>query len=305
MSYNILKWNERGAILNIHKLEVFVDLSKTLNYTETAENLYTTQGNISKQILLLEKELSVSLFDREHRTIVLSDEGKLILPYAKEILQDNFAMLRTLTDYQDAKNLTIEMYAIPTMPSYSSFKYITSFLKQHPEVHIQLKEEESNKLITALKSDKCEIIFARTFSFDDDELEQIVMERDSFVAVLPKHHKLAKNKKLNLKELKDDNFLILGPTTNLYQPVMDLCSQAGFQPNITYEGSRVDLVMQMVANNMGISLMMEKTAKSFDSNNFVLVPLTNNIDNKLSFFRKKGKHSEANQMFWSFVKNNI
>ncbi|WP_334330044.1 LysR family transcriptional regulator [Companilactobacillus sp. HBUAS59699] len=288
--------------MNIHRLEIFVDLSKTLNYTETAENLYTTQGNISKQILSLEKELSVSLFKREHRTIVLSDEGKLILPYAKKIIQDNLEMQHTLADYEDAKNLTVEMYTIPTMPNYSSFGYITKFLKRHPEVHMQLKEEESNNLFTALKSDKCEIIFARTFSFNDDELEHISMESDNFVAVLPKHHKLAKAKKIDVGQLKDDNFLILGRTTNLYQPVLDLCHKAGFKPKITYEGSRVDLVVQMVANNMGISLMMAKTAKGFSNKNTVLVPLTSNIENKLSFFRKKGKHSEANDMFWNFVK---
>lgn len=288
--------------MNIHRLEIFVDLSKTLNYTETAENLYTTQGNISKQILSLEKELSVSLFKREHRTIALSPEGKLILPYAKKIIQDNLELQHTLADYEDAKNLTIEMYTIPTMPNYSSFKYITKFLKQHPEVHMQLKEEESNNLFTALKSNKCEIIFARTFSFDDKELERIVMEDDNFVAVLPKHHKLAKEKKLDLAQLKNDNFLILGQTTNLYQPVLELCASAGFKPKIAYECSRVDLIMQMVANNMGISLMMAKTAKGFQNKNLVLVPLKNNIDNKLSFFRKKGKHSEANEMFWKFVK---
>ncbi|WP_125589867.1 LysR family transcriptional regulator [Companilactobacillus jidongensis] len=289
--------------MNIHRLEIFADLSKTLNYTETAENFYTTQGNISKQIFSLEKELAVSLFKREHRTIFLSDEGKLILPYAKKIIQDNREMQHVLADYHDTKNLTIEMYTIPTMPNYSSFSYITKFLKQNPEVHIQLKEEESNNLFSALKSDNCEIIFARTFEFDDNELERIDMETDKFVAVLPKHHKFSTANKIDLNQLKKDNFLILGPTTNLYQPVMDLCNKAGFEPNVTYEGSRVDLIMQMVASNMGISLMMEKTAKGFDNKNFVLVPLNNNVDNQLSFFRKKKKHPQVSELFWNFLNN--
>lgn len=287
--------------MNIHRLEVFVNLSETLNYTETAENLYTTQGNISKQILSLEKELAVSLFKREHRKISLSDEGKLILPYAKKIIQDSSKMHHALVDYQYAKNLTIEMYTIPTMPSYSSFSYITKFLKQHPEIHMQLKEEESKNLFSALKSNKCEVIFARTFGVEYSELERIDMETDKFVAVLPKHHKLAREKRIDLQQLKEENFLILGPTTNLYQQVMDLCNQAGFEPNIAYQGSRVDLIMQMVASNMGISLLMEKTAKGFDNNDCILVPLVNSTYNQLSFFRKKERHSEANDLFWNFI----
>ena len=291
--------------MSIRRLEIFVDLSKTLNYTDTAENLYTTQGNISKQIQALEKELSVSLFKREHRTIELTDEGMIVLPHAQKIIDDYVKLQRDLNDFQDAKNLTIEMYTIPTMPNYQSFNLITSFLQQHPEVHMQLKEEESNHLFASLKSDKCEIIFARTFNFDDKSLEQIPMESDNFVAVLPKHHKLAKVKKIDLASLKDDNFLILGKSTNLYQPVMDLCHNAGFNPKITYEGSRVDLVIQMVENNMGVSLMMDKTAKGFTNDNFVTIPLSINVSNELSFFRKKGNHSEANDIFWNYVKNNI
>ncbi|MFC6323634.1 helix-turn-helix domain-containing protein [Companilactobacillus baiquanensis] len=41
--------------MNIYRLEIFIDLVKTLNYTNTAENFFTTQSNISKQILSLEK----------------------------------------------------------------------------------------------------------------------------------------------------------------------------------------------------------------------------------------------------------
>ena len=61
--------------MDIHKFEVFLDLAKTLSYTETAERLFTTQGNISKQILALEKELDTKLFERSHRTIKLTEAG--------------------------------------------------------------------------------------------------------------------------------------------------------------------------------------------------------------------------------------
>ena len=46
------------------KLQLFLDLTETLNYTETAERNYMTQGNVSKKIIALEKELDVPLIDR-------------------------------------------------------------------------------------------------------------------------------------------------------------------------------------------------------------------------------------------------
>lgn len=69
--------------MDIHKLEAFVVLAETLTYTETAERQFTTQGNISKQIISLEKELEVELFERSHRKIALTHAGRLTLPFEK------------------------------------------------------------------------------------------------------------------------------------------------------------------------------------------------------------------------------
>ena len=291
--------------MNLRKLQIFVDLSKTLNYTETAENFYTTQGNISKQILALEKEWQVTLFKRAHRKIEMTPQAKLILSDAQKILADYDTLQIKLADYQAAQNSLIELHTIPTMPSYHSFTLITQFLQKFPKIQIQLKEEESYNLLTSLKSGKCEIVFARTFDFDDADLERIVMEADDFVAVLPKNHPYAQKKQLDLAVLKDERFLILGQATNLYTPVMELCQNAGFKPKIAYSGTRVDLIMQMVQNNMGVSLMMGKTARNFDSEKLSFVPLTSNIANKLCFIRVKGQHSPANEQFWQYIKNNV
>jgi len=247
----------------------------------------------------------VTLFKRAHRKIEMTPQAKLILSDTQKILTDYDTLQIKLTDYQAAQNSLIELHTIPTMPSYHSFTLITQFLQKFPKIQIQLKEEESYNLLTSLKSGKCEIVFARTFDFDDADLERIVMEADDFVAVLPKNHPYAQKKQLDLAVLKDERFLILGQATNLYTPVMELCQNAGFKPKIAYSGTRVDLIMQMVQNNMGVSLMMGKTARNFDSEKLSFVPLTSNIANKLCFIRVKGQHSPANEQFWQYIKNNV
>jgi Transcriptional regulator len=291
--------------MDLHKLQVFVNLSQTLNYTQTAEEMFTTQGNISKQIQALEKELNTKLFLRAHRKIALTEQGKIILPYAKNILSEYGQLTTKLNDFQTAKSLKIELHTIPTMPNYRSFSLITDFLQANPEFQLQLQEEESYNLITSLKAGQCEMIFARTFDFHDESIEQLDMETDKFVAVLPKNHPLAQEKTLDLQMLKNDRFLILGPSTNMYEQVLKLCRQENFEPEIAYEGTRVDLIMQMVQNNLGISLMMAKTVQNYDQTKYALVPLTKNIDNQLSFMRLKGQHSKANDRFWNYLQTRV
>lgn len=288
--------------MEIHKFEIFLSLASTLNYSETAVKMYTTQSNISKQILALEKDLGVSLFVRAHRKINLTPAENILIPYARKLLHDYEAMQIKLEDYKDEQNLTLQLRTIPTMPNYLSFTYVSEFFQKHPEVHLILKEEESNRLLTSLRQDQCDLIFARTFNFVEDGFERIVTERDKFVAVLPSSHPLAKEKQLDIKQLSTERFLLLGPTTKLLKPVIELCRRAGFEPNITYQGTRVDLLMGMVEKGMGISIVMKKIANSFDSKKLVEVPLVNTIDNQLSFIRKIGAHSHASNIFWDFLK---
>lgn len=116
---------------------------ETMNFTKTAERQFTTQGNISKQILSLEKELNVKLFERVHRKIELTEVGNLLIPYVKNVVEQYHAMQEVLATYTQEKSLALHILTIPTMINYEGFTEITEFLKLYPEFTIQLKEVES------------------------------------------------------------------------------------------------------------------------------------------------------------------
>lgn len=291
--------------MNIQKLVVFLDLAKTLSFTKTAEHLFTTQGTISKQIIALEKELYVQLFDRTHRKIELTEAAKLLLPYAKKIVEQYQEMNDVLETHTKKQNLSLSILTIPTMTHYAGFRHITQFLKLHPEFSIQLKEVESAEVPYYSTEQTDSIIFGRNFHEPPANFEWLPTEKDYFVAVLPAHHPLAQAKKLNLRELKDESFLLLGQQTNLYQPVIDLCHEVGFEPNIVYNGSRMDLILNMIANDMGISIVMEKTVNYLLKEDTILVPITPNRESFLAFARKQGEHSLASNTFWKYLKQNI
>lgn len=290
--------------MDIHKLKAFIDLTQTLSYTETAEHLFTTQGNISKQILAVEKELGVELFYRKHRKIQLTEAGKITLPFAQEIVEQFERLQETVNDYKEETNLLLHIYTIPTMPSYHGFEEITNFLKVHPEVKIQLTESESFELFPTPLEGRNHIVFARKFDENPDIWEWLRTEQDQFVAVLSKEHPLAYKKELELTDLAQENFLLLGKETNLYQPVIDLCHQVGFEPEITYEGTRIDLILTMIASRLGITIAMEKSVVNLLNDKVVAIPVTPNRISSLCFVRKKGTNGKASDMFWRYLQKN-
>ena len=72
--------------LNVRYLEEFVTLTEKNNFLEAAECLFISQSCLSKHIKKLEAEIGVELFERTTRTVVLTEFGQMLLPYAKKMV---------------------------------------------------------------------------------------------------------------------------------------------------------------------------------------------------------------------------
>lgn len=288
--------------MNIERLKYFLDLTATLNYTETAERFFTTQSNISKQIISLEKELNTILFSREHRKIMLTDAGRALLPYADKILSDHASMLNALLPFQNTGCSTLRIGAIPVMTNYNVTGFIAEFHRQHPDIQLDVSEVESIHLLKELNEGNYDIAYIRIFEFDSGKYEKITMEYDQFAAVLPLNHPLAKKEKICLSELKDQCFLQLDRHTQLIHQFYALCRQAGFEPNVSYTGTRIDNILDFVSQGMGISLMMQNSIRSLNHPGIVIIPLDTTINSELAFIRARHQHhSPASNIFWKFV----
>lgn len=73
--------------MNRNQLEIFFSLSKTLNFTKTAKEFYTSQPTISRQISLLEEEWGLSLFVRNKREVSLTLSGEIMYEKCMEALK--------------------------------------------------------------------------------------------------------------------------------------------------------------------------------------------------------------------------
>ena len=61
-------------------------MAQTLNFSEAARRNYVSQSTVSRYVSDLEKEFGVQLFTRSHRDVIITNEGKTLLPYAMEIV---------------------------------------------------------------------------------------------------------------------------------------------------------------------------------------------------------------------------
>ena len=299
--------------MELRKLEFLLDLAETENYSETAERMFTTQGNVSKQILALEKELGAELIDRSHRKISLTPAAKAILPNVKNLLQEEEKMRAVLEEQRSGAGQLLRIQVLPVFVQYHVPELIARFKAQYPQIKVQIMETEKRQLEQNLEDGKCDVIYTREMVDEEEELlrnrkgnacdEKLTEAYDRFVAVLPANDPLAERTEISLKELEDRHFLLLDEKTELFSKAQKLCLRAGFEPNVAYQGVRIDTIVAMTANGLGVSLLMDRTIPEKKEEGIIKIALKETCESRLLFVRRKGrKGNPAVNVFWEFLK---
>ena len=120
-------------------LKGFEAAARLLSFTKAGAELYLTQSAVSRQILELENQLGVQLFQRKHRALALTEAGQALYPAAAQVL----ATMRGVTDRLRAVRGRRTL-AVTTTQSFASLWLIprlAGFTRANPEVDVRISAE--------------------------------------------------------------------------------------------------------------------------------------------------------------------
>ena len=250
--------------MKINYLKEFITLSEIGNFQLAAEMLFFSQPTLTRHIKLLEEALGVPVFDRTTRKIELNEYGRLLLPYAKEIVR-LYDEVNDVVEYrQRSSRSLVTIGSIPSLASYSITKILETYQQQYPQHSIRVVEDGSTALIHLLEKELCDFAFVRRFHSDtagtDEEFVSLPLCSDRIIVFLSSQHPLAKEKTLSISQFRNEN-LFLPKGDRLYNKLVSAFSQAGFQPNISFIGSRTEDVVDMVKRGMGIAFTLSSSTR--------------------------------------------
>lgn len=170
--------------MNLKQLEAFVQVSESGSFSKAAKELFLTQPTISAHISSLEKELSVRLFIRNTKEVSLSDDGKDLYRYAKQITDLEKAIEeRFYMDSDDGKHfITIAASTIPAQ--YLLPKVLMCYRERYPKEQIKIMETDSSEVVTQVVDHMVDVGFTGTV-LEKKHCKYIPFYKDELAVITP------------------------------------------------------------------------------------------------------------------------
>lgn len=256
--------------MEVHQLRYFCAVSETGSFTRAAEREQVAQPSLSQQIMKLEEELGVRLFDRLGRSVRLTDPGRTFLPRARAILSELRAAKEEVAERQSIVSGPVTLGVIPTIAPYFLPERIAVFSRKYPRVAISVVEDVTVHLLDRLRGGLVDLaILALPARGHDLDCFPLLTER--LYAILPKAHPLAKRRSVSMKELRDEPFLLLRDDHCFRETAIEVCKRARIAPQVVFESGQFSSILGMVAAGLGISVVPEMALERRHDCNFVLV----------------------------------
>ena len=195
--------------MNLRQLEAFIKVSDSKSFSKAAQELYLTQPTVSAHIQTLEKELKVRLFVRNTKTVKLSEDGKTLYQYARQMieLEQEIQSMFSKAAEQKERCITIATSTIPAQ--YILPDILVKFRERFPKEQFRIVESDSSTVIEQVASHLVDIGFSGTV-IEKANCKYIPFYQDDLVVIMPntkEYQKIVKEQK-DLKWLEGEPLIM-------------------------------------------------------------------------------------------------
>lgn len=131
---------QKRVMPSMTALQCFDAVARHMSFTLAAQDLFLTQGAVSKQIAQLEAMLCHPLFHRSPRGLSLTPAGKMYLAEVRSILNQVDASSRYVMGYGQASQ-TLSIAVQPTFGSSWLIPRLSDFMKKHPDIQVVTRSD--------------------------------------------------------------------------------------------------------------------------------------------------------------------
>lgn len=247
--------------MNLRDLQYLVALAEHRHFGKASEVCFVSQPTLSAQIKKLEEELGVQLLERNNKQVLITPIGESLIAQAHIILHESHKLRELAKLARDPFAGQFKLGMIPTVGPYLLPHILPLFKQKLPRLELRLYEDKTERIIEQLQQGKLDAgILA--LPIENKNLIQRELFREHFYVALPKNHPLSHKKVVKLKDLNNENLLLLEEGHCLADQVVEICNTVKIKSQEDYRATSLEMLRHMVAIGAGLTLIPALTTTS-------------------------------------------
>jgi LysR family transcriptional activator of glutamate synthase operon len=235
-------------------LRWFQQVADGTTVTELSEVEPITQSGVSRALARLEAELGTPLLRRSGRTLRMTQAGAVFKRHVDALLHqldDGIAAVSQLTEPDTG---TVALAFQHSLGTWLVPDLVRSFRARHPQVRFRLTQVRDELHAPVLDGGQADLEIG-TRRHRSPALHTRWVATEPLRLALPRDHPLAAQPVVQLGDVSAEPFVSLRPASALRALTDELCDQAGFRPDVVFEGDDLSTVRGFVAAGLGVAIL--------------------------------------------------
>lgn len=241
-------------MIKLRDLQYLDAVAEHQHFGRAADACHVSQPTLSGQIMKLEEQLGLTLFERHRKRVMLTPAGEQLIQRARTVLRAVADFEEAARDLADPLAGDLHLGLIPTVAPYLLPHIMGKLTQALPEVNFFLHEDQTKVILQQLDEGKLDAVILSWLSTMKG-VERYTLFEEPLVLATPQQHPLAQKSLASLQDLDGQWVLTLEDGHCLRDETLDYCFTAGAREDTRFQATSLETLRYMVASGLGITLM--------------------------------------------------
>jgi DNA-binding transcriptional LysR family regulator len=251
---------ETAMRFDLVDLQLFIAVADARSITQGALRAHLALASASARIKGLEAALGVTLLKRGRRGVELTAAGESLLDHARIVMHHVDAMRGDLAAFASGAKASVHLLANTSGLSEHLPKALAAFLREHPDINVDIEERESTDIAAAIVAGAADLGFAAEHALPE-HVERFLFSEDRLTLVTARRSAFAGRRQIDFADVTACDFVGLTSSTALQSHISKHAASLGARLRFRARLRDFDAICQMVAAGVGIAVVPEAAAK--------------------------------------------
>jgi DNA-binding transcriptional LysR family regulator len=252
--------------ISLNHLSLFHAVAEAGGVTRAAERLMVSQPAVSKQVKELERTLRVRLLERDGRGVRLTEHGRVLAGYARQIFTLLDEAEAALTDLDALRRGRLAVGVTPTIGTYVLPDVLVYFRQRFPGVRVEVETADVGRLRDRVATDRSLDLALADETLTFPGMARREFTKATFVAIAAPRHPLVRRRRVALADLATGPLVMREPGSNERSLVERFLAESGLGFDGALTLGSTEAVKRAVEGGLGIGIVprlaIEREAKS-------------------------------------------